>query len=344
VLVSRDFYKERNKDESMNGLCAGALAISAALLTSTPAAAANSYPTKPIRVVVPQPPGGSTDGVARLFAKKMSDVLGQQIVIDNRAGGGVAGVAVQSMVANSNPDGYTLLAIVPNFTFTPALFKDARVRPEDFAPVTLMSRDPYLLSVYPGLQAKSVKEFVALAKTKPGYLNMGSGNIGSGTHMISMLFLSDAGIRREVTYVPYKGTGVAFIDLMAGRLHAAVSSIVSAGPHVKVGRLRALGVTSERRSPEWPDVPTIAEQGLSGFEATAWYGLVVPARTPAAVINKLSAAASEAAKSPEIGGAIRTLGGEPVGSTPAEFRQLIAKEIPRWRALIKELGMTGSLD
>src|SRR6185436_14990186 len=139
--------------------------------------------------------------------------------IDNRAGGGVAGVAVQNMVAGANPDGYTLLAIVPNFTFTPALMKDAKIRPEDFAPVTLMSRDPYVLSVYPGIPAKSVKEFIALAKAKPGFLNMGSGNIGSGTHMISMLFLSEAGIRSEVTYVPYKGVGLSFADLMAGRLH-----------------------------------------------------------------------------------------------------------------------------
>lgn len=318
----------------------------AAALAATPALGqtADSYPTKPIRVVVPQPPGGTTDAVTRLFAARMVEILGQQIVVDNRAGGGVAGVATQALVANANPDGYTLLAIVPNFTFTPALVKDMRVRPEDFTPVTLLSRDPYLLSVYPGVAAKSVKEFVALAKARPGFLNMGSGNIGSGTHMISMLFLSESGIRDQVTYVPYKGTGLAFIDLVAGRLHAAISSIVSGGPHVKAGRLRALGVTSAQRSTAWPDVPTIAEQGLPGFEATAWYGLVVPARTPVAVINRLSAAAAQAAKSPGISGRIKSLGGEAVGSTPAEFRQLITREIPRWRALIKDLGMTGSLN
>ena len=321
----------------------GVMLVSALLAGPVLAQPAANYPTKPIRIVVPQPPGGSTDAVARLFGQHMSEILGQQFVVDNRAGGGVAGIAVQSMVASANPDGYTLLAIVPNFTFTPALVKDARVRPEYFAPVTLMSRDPYLLSVYPGIPAKSVKEFIALAKAKPGYLNMGSGNIGSGTHMISMLFLSDAGIRSEVTYVPYKGTGLAFADLMAGRLHAAMSSIVSGGPHVKTGRLRALGVTSAQRSSAWPDVPTIAEQGLTGFEATAWYGLVVPVKTPAAIVNKLSAAAGQVAKSPEVSGRMKALGGEAVGSTPTEFRQLISREIPRWRALIKELGMTGSL-
>ncbi|HYC47226.1 MAG TPA: tripartite tricarboxylate transporter substrate binding protein [Burkholderiales bacterium] len=323
----------------------GAICVAIAMLPGAALAQRGdaSFPTKPIRVVVPQPPGGTTDAVARLFGQKMSETLGQQIVIDNRAGGGVAGIAVQSMVAAANPDGYTVLAIVPNFTFTPALVKDARIRTEDFAPVTLLSRDPYVLSVYPGLPAKSVKEFIALAKSKPGFLNMGSGNIGSGTHMISMLLLSEAGIRSEVTYVPYKGTGLAFTDLVAGRTHAAMSSIVSAGPHVKAGRLRALGVTSAQRSTAWPDVPTIAEQGLTGFEATAWYGFVVPVKTPAAVINKLSAAAAQAAKSPDVSGRIKTLGGEAVGSTPAEFRQLIARETPRWRALIKELGMAGSL-
>ena len=322
----------------------GVIILAAMIASPVLAQGVMTYPTKPIRVVVSQPPGGTTDAVARLFAHGMVDILGQQIVIDNRAGGGVAGLATQSLVANANPDGYTVLAIVPNFTFTPALMKNIPVRPDDFAPVTLLSRDPYLLSIYPGVAAKSVRDFVAVAKGKPNSLNMGSGNIGSGTHLISMFFLSEAGIRDHVTYVPYKGTGIAFTDLVAGRLQASVSSIVSAGPHVKSGRLRALGVTSMQRSAEWPEVPTIAEQGLTGFEAIAWYGLVVPVKTPAVIVNKLSAAAGQAAKSSEVSGRIKALGGEAVGSTPAEFRQLIMREIPRWRTLIRELGMTGSLE
>lgn len=328
----------------MNPVAFGLMLLCAALQsTSAHAAAAQAYPTKPIRIVVPQPPGGSTDAVARLFAKKMTDILGQQMVIDNRAAGGVASIATQSAVASANPDGYTLLAIVPNFTFTPALTNDKRVRPQDFAPVTLLSREPYMLTVYPGLPAKSVQELVALAKARPDSLNMGSGNIGSGTHMISMLFLTEAGIRNQVTYVPYKGVGLAFVDLMAGRLQLTVSSIVSAGPHVKSGRLRALGVTSAARSRAWPEMPTIAEQGLPGFDAIAWCGLVVPVKTRTAVIDKLSLTAAEAAASAEVSGAINALGGDAVGSTPAEFRQLINHEIPRWRALIKEIGMTGSM-
>jgi tripartite-type tricarboxylate transporter receptor subunit TctC len=327
---------------TMSTLSITAKCLAAALLAAS-AHAADRYPTKPIRVVVPQPPGGSTDAVARLFGQKMAETLGQQIVIDNRAGSGVASVGVQALVANANPDGYTLLAITPSFTFLPALAKEVRVRTEDFAPVTLLSRDPYMLSIYPGLPVKSVKEFIAFAKSKPRYLNMGSGNIGSGTHLVSMLFLSEGQIRDDVVYVPYKGTGLAFADLMAGRLHAGVSSIVSGGPHVKAGRLRALGVTSAQRSPTWPDLPTIAEQGLAGFEATAWYGLVAPAKTPVALTTRLSAAAGQAAKTPDLSEKIRSLGGEAVGSTPAEFRQLMAREIPRWRALIEQIGMTGSL-
>ncbi len=302
------------------------------------------YPSKPIRVVVPQPPGGTTDAVARLFGQRMGEILGQQIVIDNRAGGGVAGVATQSLVANGNPDGYTILAITPNFTFIPYLVKKVQVQPDDFAPVTLLSRDPYLVSVYPGVAARSVKEFIALAKSKPNSLNMGSGNIGAGTHLISMLLLTEAGIRKEVTYIPYKGTGLAFNDLIAGRLQASVTSIVSGGPHVRAGRLRALGVTSAERSAEWPNVPTIAEQGLPGFEAIAWYGFAVARNTPVSVVNTLSAAAATAARGGDVSGRIRALGGEAVGSTPDEFSKLIARERPRFRALIQDLGMTGSLE
>ena len=228
--------------------CALMVSIALTAAASSQAQTPGDYPSKPIRVVVPQPPGGTTDAVARLFAQRMGEMLGQQLVIDNRAGGGVAGVATQVMVAHGNPDGYTVLAITPNFTFIPFLVKKVQVRPEEFAPVTLLSRDPYLVSVYPGIPARSLKDFIALAKSKPNSLNMGSGNIGAGTHLVSMLLLTEAGIRNEVTYVPYKGTGLAFADLIGGRLQVSLTSIVSGGPHVRAGKLRALGVTSAQRS------------------------------------------------------------------------------------------------
>jgi tripartite-type tricarboxylate transporter receptor subunit TctC len=209
----------------------------------------------------------------------------------------------------------------------------------DFAPVTLLNRDPYLVTAFPGLPATSVKELVAYARAKPGTLNAGAGNFGSGTHLVTMYFLNAIGIRDLSTYVPYKGMSGAFIDAMAGRLHLAVSSIVSAWPHAKAGRLRALAVTGAQRSEGLPDTPTVAEQGVRGFEASAWNGLVAPAKTPAALIDRLSRVAAQAAKTPDIREKLRQQGSEAIGSTPAEFRQLINGEIPRWRQLVKELGI-----
>jgi tripartite-type tricarboxylate transporter receptor subunit TctC len=324
----------------MRSLFAG-IAIAAA--SATAIAAESPYPNKPIRVVIAQLPGGTADTVLRMYAEKMGETLGQRLIVDNRAGSGVAGLTALQLVANANPDGYTLLLVVPNFTFAPALVKDMPVDAvRDFAPVTLLNRDPYLITMYPGLPATSVKDLVAYAKAKPGTLNAGAGNFGSGTHLVTMYFLNAAGIRDVSTYVPYKGMSGAFIDAMAGRLHVAVSSIVSGWPHVKAGRLRALTVTGAKRSDALPDTPTAAEQGMRGFEASAWNGLVAPAKTPPALIQKLSSVAAQAAKAPDIREKLKSQGSEAIGSTPAEFRQLIATEIPRWRALVKELGLTAT--
>ena len=302
---------------------------------------AAGFPSKPVRVVIAQFPGGTADAVTRLYAERMSESLGQRFVIDNRAGGGAASVTALQIVAEAAPDGHTILVVVPNFTFSPSLIKNMPVDPgKDFDPITLMSRDPYLLTAYPGLPAKSVNELVQLAKAKPGFLNAGSGNLGSGTHLVTMYFLSAAGIRQQSTYVSYKGSTAAFVDLMAGRLHLSVTSIVTAFNFVNAGKLRALGVTSLQRSAGMPDVPTVAEQGIGGFEATAWYGLVAPARTPPAIIAKLHSAAAQAARSPEIREKLKGMGSEAVANTPAEFRQMIQREIPIWRKLIQEIGLT----
>jgi tripartite-type tricarboxylate transporter receptor subunit TctC len=301
------------------------------------------YPNKPIRLVVPQPPGGASDIQMRLYAHKVSEYIGQQIIIDNRAAGGVASLVTYATVARANPDGYTLMAILPSFTFIPALVKEMPVDPiRDFAPVTQLIRAPYLLVAHPGTAAKSVKELIALAKAQPGTLNFGAGNIGSGTHLVTMWFLNDAGIRSMSTYVPYRGTGPALIDLMAGRIHASITSIISSGPLVKSGKLRPLGITSAQRSRVLPDIPTIAEQGVAGYDAYTFAGWVAPAKTPPSVLNRLSTAAAQAAKSAELGEKLKDDGGEPVGSTPEEFRQLITREIPRWRKLVKDLGITAT--
>lgn len=301
------------------------------------------YPTKPIRVVIAQLPGGTADTVLRMYAEKMGEILGQRLIVDNRAGSGVASVTALQLVANANPDGYTFLLVVPSFTFAPSLVKDMPVDVvKDFAPVTLLNRDPYLVTIHPGLPVNTIRELVAYAKGRPGTLNAGAGNFGSGTHLVTMYFLSAAGIKEQSTYVPYKGMSGAFIDAMSGRIHIAVSSIVSAWPHAKAGRLRALAVTGTHRSEGLPETPTVAEQGVRGFEASAWNGLVAPARTPVSIIDKLSAVVAQVAKAPEIKDKLRSQGSEAVGSTPAEFRQIIGNEIPRWRQLIKDLGITPS--
>ncbi len=317
--------------------------LALALPVSATAQSAGSFPDKPIRVVIPQLAGGTADTVLRLYAEKMGEILGQRLVVDNRAGSGVASLTALQLVANASPDGHTLLLVVPSFTFSPAVVKDMPVDvARDFAPVTLLNRDPYLVTVFPALPAHSVPELVALAKAKPGSLSAGAGNFGSGTYLVTMHFLEAAGIRELSTYIPYKSMTGAFVDVIAGRAQISVSSIVSAWTFVKSGRLRALAVTGSQRSDGLPDTPTVAEQGIPAFEAIAWNGLVAPARTPAARIEKLSAAAAQAAKSHEIKDRLKSQGSEAIGSTPAEFRQLISSEITRWRQLVGKLGIAPS--
>jgi len=299
------------------------------------------YPNKSIRVVIAQVPGGTADTVLRMYAQRMGDMLGQTIVVDNRGASGVGGLTALQLVANANPDGYTLLLAVPSLTFTPALVKDMPLDVEkDFIPITLLNRESYLVAVNPGLTANTVKEFAALAKAKPGFINAGSGNFGSGTHLVTMQFLDAVGVREHTTFVPYKGVALAFVDAMAGRVQATVSSIVTAWPHVKSGKMRALAVTGARRSEGLPDTPTVAEQGFAGFEATAWNGLLAPAKTPSSRIDKIGATAAQAAQSPEIRDKLRVMGSEAVGSTPAEFKRMIGVEVLRWRQLVKKLGIT----
>ncbi len=302
---------------------------------------AADYPAKPIRLIVAQPPGGSTDITMRLFAAKVGEGLGQRIVVDNRASGGVSSVGSLMTVAKATADGYTLLAVTPSFTFAPALVKDLTVDPvKDFAAVTQLTRSPYLLVGFPGSPIKSVRELIAYVKAQPGKLNIGATNIGSGTHLVAMRFLTEAGIRAESTYVPYKGVGPALLDLMAGRIDASMAGIISAGPLVKSGKLRALGVSSAQRSSSLPDLPTIAEQGVPGYQATAFEGWAAPAKTPVAILNKLSAEAARAAKSATIAEKYKDDGAEALGTRPEEFQRFIAQEVPQWRKLVKELGIT----
>ena len=319
-------------------LMAGGLAATTLLAGAADAQPAAQFPNKPVRVVVPQAPGGATDIQARLFASKMTQALGQQFIVDNRAGGGAAAVLAFSMVAKANPDGYTLLAIIPSFTFSPALYRNYPVDPvKDFAPVSLMTRAPYLLVVNAGVPVKSAKEMIALGKAQPGKLNFGAGNTGSGTHLVTMWFLSAAGVK--ALYVPYRSVGLAMLDLAGGRLDATLANVLSAGHYVKTGKLRALGISTAQRSRVLPDLPTLAEQGAPGYNASTFHGYAVPAGTPRAIVDKLSAAFAKVVDSPDVSDKFSADGGEPVGSTPEEFRKFIAAEIGVWHRVIKESGV-----
>ncbi len=330
----------------MNGMtsagCCGAMLV-AAMTAALPGAAAapgatGSFPAKPVRVVVPQATGGATDIQARLFAARMSQNLGQQFIVDNRAGGGAAGIVALTTVARAAPDGYTLLAVVPSFTFSPALHKNYPVDPiKDFAPVSWMTRAPYLLVVNASSPAKSVKDFIAHARAQPEGILFGAGNLGSGTHLVTLWFLSAANVK--AAYVPYRSVGLAMLDLTAGRIDATLANVLSAVSPVKAGKLRALGISTAQRSRVLPDLPTIAEQGVPGYDASTFHGYAAPAGAPAAIVNKLSTEFARVVKSPEVAARLSDDGGEPIGSTPDEFRQFIASEILVWRGVVSDAGM-----
>jgi tripartite-type tricarboxylate transporter receptor subunit TctC len=302
-------------------------------LAQGPAVPAATYPAKPVRVVVAQAAGGNADVQARLFATKLAESLGRQFIVDNRPGRHIS----WTLVGKAPADGYTLLVVLPDFTYAPALFANLPVDPaKDFAPISLLTRTPYLLVINPGSAAKSVKELIALANTAPGKLNFGGGIAGSGTHLMTVYLFSAAGIK--ASYIPYKGVAQAVIDMLAGQIDAGFTT-GSAVTHVKSGKLRALGISTVQRSRLLPDIPTIAEQGVAGFDAAAFHGWAAPAGTPAAVLATLSKELIAIAKTPEVAAALGNDNSEPLGTTPAVFGQFISNEIPRWRRLVQDSGI-----
>ncbi len=294
------------------------------------------YPTKPVRVILASAPGTAVDVVGRLVAGKLSENLKRQFVVDNRPGAG--GTIGMGLAAKSAPDGYTLLSVAPVFTFGPALRPDLPYDPvKDFVPIALVAKAPYLLVVHPSLPVKSAKELIALAKSKPGALDVGVGSSGSFTHLATAYFAFTAKIK--VTIIPYKGSGQVMVDAIAGQIHMFFGSVLIALSHVKSGRLRALAVSSAERSSVLPELPTLSESGVRGYDVTFWNGWVAPAGTPAAIVSKLSAELGKAVKSPDVAKNLAEDGGEPVGSTPEQFEQLIATEVPRWRKVVRDSGM-----
>ncbi len=293
------------------------------------------YPLKPVRVIVPTAPGGGIDIPARFLAQKLSESLQRPFVVDNR--GGAGGLIGHGLVAKSAPDGYTLLAVAPLFTIAPALHPDLPYDSiKDFAPISLVTKGPFLLLVNAALPAKSVKELIALAKSRPGALDIGV-STGGGSHLAAAWFASLANMK--VTLVPYKGTGPVTVDTLAGQLHMFFGNVLSNLSHVKSGRLRALAVSSAERTSVLPELPTIAESGVRGYDVTFWHGWIAPAGTPPAIVAKLNVELAKAVRSPDIVKRLAEDGAAPVASTPEAFQQLIALEIPRWRSVVRDAGI-----
>jgi tripartite-type tricarboxylate transporter receptor subunit TctC len=311
------------------------VAALAALLTQ--AAQAQGWPTKPIRLVVPFAPGGSSSIVARAFAFEMEKGLGQPIVIDNKPGG--AGNVAMQEVARADPDGYTLIiGHIGTLAVNPFMFEKLPFDTnKDFAAVSLLAKVPNIFVVYVDVPAKDLREFVALAKQKPGELYYGSAGNGSAGHLAFEHLKLVAGI--DVVHVPYKGTGPNLIDLVAGRTQASSAGTPPLLPHVKAGKLRVIAVGSTQRLAVLPDAPTVAEQGYPGFEATQWYGLNAPARTPQAIIDRLAAEAAKAANQPAVSERFAVDSAEAVGSTPKEYAAFIAAEQARWGEVVRKAGI-----
>jgi tripartite-type tricarboxylate transporter receptor subunit TctC len=299
-------------------------------------ATAQTYPSKPLRLIVPFPPGGSNDIVGRTFAAQLGERLGQSVVVDNR--GGAGGTIGSDIAAKAPPDGYTLLLISVAHAFNPAMYRKLPYDPEkSFAPVAILGTGPVALTVHPSLPVNSVLELVSLAKEKPGTLNIASAGIGSFQHLSSELFKLQAGI--DVVHIPYKGGGPAMADTIAGQAHMMFASFIQVIPHVKSGKLKLLGTSGTKRNALFPEVPTISE-ALPGYEASNWWGIVAPAGTPQAAIERLHAELELILKSNETRKRLEAEGAEVMRMSPAEFGRFIAAETAKWGRVVKEAGIS----
>ena len=299
------------------------------------AADAQPYPVRPVRFVVPFAPGGANDLVARVVAQKLSDALGQPVVVDNR--GGAGGTIGTDIVAKAPPDGHTLLIASVGMAVNEALYQKLPYDTlRDFAPVSLMGEQPNLLVVHPSVPVHTVGELLALARAKPGQISYGSGGVGSTSHLVTVLFLKMANI--DMLHVPYKGLGPAVAALIGGQLQFAIANVSTAVAHVRANRLRMLAVTSGKRIAMFPDTPTVSESGVPGYETTGWYGLLVPAATPRAIIVRLNREIGKIMRSPALAEQFSVLGLEPSYSSPEAFGKKLRTEIDTWGKLIRATG------
>jgi tripartite-type tricarboxylate transporter receptor subunit TctC len=315
------------------------LTLAASLAGASGMTCAQGYPAKPVRLIVPFPPGGGVDGVARIAFQHMSESLNQQFVFDNRGGSG--GVIAAEIAARAAPDGYTLFfGTTATQAITPHYYKKLPYDPlRDFAPVSLIAGAGYLLVVHPSIAAQTVKEFIAMAKARPGAYNFSSSGNGTVIQLTMELFRGMAGI--QMLHVPYKGAAPALADLLSGQIHTTFNPSSVILPHVKTGRLRALGVSSAKRTPLAPEVPTIAEAALPGYEASGWYAVLVPAGTPSTIIVRLSQGLMRAITDREVKERFAATGVEPIGMPPEAFAAYLRDEYAKWGKVIRATGVKG---
>jgi tripartite-type tricarboxylate transporter receptor subunit TctC len=315
-------------------LKAAGLMLALTALTA-PAAAQSDYPNRPVRLIIPFPPGGSNDVVGRMIGTQLSDKLGKQVVIDNRAGAG--GVIGTELASKAPADGYTLLVISLAHAVNPWLYKLPYDPIKGFAPIGIMGSGPNVVVVHPDLPVKSISELVALAKQKPGELQYASAGVGSFQHLGGELFKLES--KTDILHVPFKGGGPAMIDVIGGHTKVMFSSLVQTTPHIKSGKLRAIGVGSKTRNPVLPDVPSVAESGVPTYEAVNWWGIVAPAGTPQPIIEKLHAALTASQDSPEVTKQFASEGASVVKMSTAEFGKFMQTEMAKWERVVKQGGI-----
>lgn len=321
---------EKFASDVLSACCLGILVCSYAL----PAFSQGTYPSKPVRFIIPFAPGGYTDILARTLGQRMANTWGQPFIMDNRPG--ATGNTATGMAARAPADGYTILMVPSSFAINPGLFKEVpydAVR--DFAPISLVASSPYILVVHQSVPVQSVRELIEYTKAHQGQLNYSSSGSGTATHVAAELFKSMAAVR--ITHIPYKGTGAQLTDLLAGQIQMAFGSIGML-PHVKAGRLKALGVSSAKRSSAFPDLPTVAEAGLPGFDVSSWYGVIAPAGTPKNIVAQLNSEIVRITRLPDVMDGMARSGADPVGNSPHEFAVFIKTELTRWAKVIKETG------
>ena len=308
-------------------------ALAAALAAAPAPALAQQYPDKPIRLIVPFPPGGSNDIVGRLMANELTGRIGQQVVVDNR--GGAGGIIGSNLAAQARPDGHTLLIISVAFAYNPSIYKsNLQFDPDkSFTPVAILGTGPNAFTVNPKLPVKSVKELIALAKAQPGKINYATAGIGSFQHLSSEMFRVMTGV--DIVHVPFKGGGPAMADVMAGNTQICIGSLIQVIPHIRTGRLRAIATGGAKRAPALPDVPTVIEAGVPGYEANNWWGVLAPAGTSPAIVNRLNKEFGVILAKPEIQKTFESQGAETLSMSPAEFTKFIRAENAKWAKVVK---------